>query len=69
MILCFPITETAETIDVEKRTYRVLLRGNTCVAIDPPGVDCPLFERDFYRSTTTRWHKVTRFVADKVLDW
>jgi len=69
VILCFPITETAETIDVEKRTYRVLLRGNTCVAIDPPGVDCPLFERDFYRSTTTRWHKVTRFVADKVLDW
>ena len=45
--LCFPIGEHAETIDIEKRTYRVLSRGNTCVVIDPPGVDCPLFEANF----------------------
>ena len=67
--LRFPIGERSETIDVEKRTYRVLLRGNTCVAIDPPGVDCPLFERDFFRKNTSRWHKVTRFVSDKLIDW
>ncbi|MDP6361488.1 MAG: glycoside hydrolase family 127 protein, partial [Planctomycetota bacterium] len=67
--LHFPIGECGETIDVEKRTYRLLLRGNTCVAIDPPGADCPLFERDYYRTNTTRRHKVTRFVSDQLIEW
>ncbi|MDP7399318.1 MAG: hypothetical protein QF541_20790 [Lentisphaeria bacterium] len=45
--LCFPVGEHTETIDIEKRTYRVLPRGNTCAVIDSPGVGCPLFEANF----------------------
>lgn len=67
--LRFPISERRDYIRVEKRTYRVLLRGNTCVGIDPPGVDCPLFQREYYRRDNTRWHKVTRFVGEKSIEW
>jgi len=67
--LTFPISETSKTIYVEKRAYRILLRGNTCVAIDPPGVNCPLFQRDHLRECVTRWRKRTQFLSDKLVDW
>jgi hypothetical protein len=67
--LRFPLRERSERIHVERRTYRVLLRGNTCVAIDPPGVNCPLFQRDHYREDGTRWRRIERFVADKWVEW
>ena len=66
--LKFPIGERDQSIDVQQRTYRILLRGNTCVAVDPPGVNYPLFQRDHYR-TDTRWRKVDRFVSEKVIEW
>jgi len=61
----FPITERAEWIHVEKRTYRALMRGSTCVAIDPPGGNCPLFQREHLRENATRWRQRTRFVPDE----
>jgi len=67
--LRFPVSERTEVINVEKRSYRVLLRGNTCVAIDPPGVNVPLFHRDHYRSDAVRWRKTKRFVADTIVEW
>ena len=67
--LCFPIHERSEQVQVEKRAYRALLRGNTCVAIDPPGANVPLFQREYYRQEETRWRKTTRFIADQHIDW
>ena len=67
--LSFPITERSEYINVEKRAYRVLLRGNTCVDIDPPGVNVPLFQREHYREDETRWRKRTRFIPEQQIDW
>ena len=67
--LNFPIEERVEWIYVEKRTYRILLRGNTCVAIDPPGTNCPLFQREHLRSDTVRWKKTERFVSNKIINW
>jgi len=67
--MTFPIREREEWIDVQKRRYRLLLRGNTCVAIDPPGRNVPLFERDYLRREATRWRTTDRFVSDKVIDW
>ena len=64
-----PITESVRLIHVEKRPYRILLRGNTCVAIAPSGKNCPLFQREHYRSETTRWKKTARFLSDNVIDW
>ena len=67
--LGFPLRETTKNVSIEKRIYTILLRGNTCVAIDPPGVNCPLFQRDHYREPVTRWRKVTRFVSDQAPAW
>ena len=67
--LRFPISERSEYVNIEKHAFRILRRGNTCVAIDPPGTNVPLFHRDHYRSDTTRWRKMTRFVADETIDW
>jgi hypothetical protein len=67
--LAFPIAERSEWINVEKRAYRTLLKGNTCIDIDPPGVNVPIFQRDHYRGNETRWRNRTRFVADQQIDW
>ena len=67
--LSFPIEERTEHITVEKRTYRILMRGNTCVAIGPSGENVPLFHRDHFRSDTTRWRKVTRFLGKDEIEW
>ena len=67
--LSFPIEERTEYINVEKRAYRILLRGNTCVAIDPPGANVPLFRRDHYRENETRWRTRVRFIADQQTEW
>jgi len=67
--LNFPIHERSEQIHVQQRTYKVLLRGNTAVAIDPPGANCPLFQRDHYRESIIRWKKTERFLSDKEIEW
>lgn len=67
--LKFPLSESKALIYVEKRTYRILLRGNTCIAIDPPGRNFPLFERQYLRSEQTRWHSIQRYVADQQIAW
>jgi hypothetical protein len=68
-LLKFPISEMNALIYVEKRTYRIHLRGNTCIAIDPPGRNLPLFEREYLRSDLTRWRSIQRFVADQQIIW
>ena len=67
--LAFPITESCKWINVEKRAYRILLKGNTCVDIDPPGVNVPLFQRDHYRENETRWRNRMRFIAEQQIEW
>ena len=48
---------------------RMVFKGNEVVLIDPPGRNCPLYQRDHYRVNGTRWRKIQRFVSDKVIDW
>ena len=67
--LTFPISERLETLWVEKRGYRAVFRGNTCVAINPPGTNSPLFQRQYLRSENTRWRQQERFVPRQSLTW
>jgi hypothetical protein len=67
--LSFPIAERLEHICVEKRGYRAVFRGNTCVAIHPSGSNAPLFQRQHFRNDTTRWRKDTRFISRQTLEW
>jgi DUF1680 family protein len=66
--LSFPIAERIErNVPIADRHYTLAIRGNTVVAIDPPGTLCPLYQRGHYREARTRWRRTRRFVSDIVL--
>jgi len=49
--------------------YTLSLKGNTVLAIDPPGKVCPLYERAQYRQGQPRLLEVERFVATHALEF
>lgn len=69
MSLRFPIAERTVKEKMGGVEYTLIVRGNTVVAVDPPGKICPLFQRDYYRSDTPRMKQVKRFVADKTVEY
>jgi hypothetical protein len=67
--LTFPIHERTECVIIEKRPYTLIRRGNEVVWIDPPGVNCPLYQRGHYRSDETLWKSVRWFVPALEIPW
>ncbi len=65
----FPIPTRSGEINVTGSYYKVVRKGNEVVTIDPPGKFCPFYQRAHYRTSSTRWKKATRFVADKSIHW
>ena len=73
----FPISEAEETLSFAgtsdedgsaiRTEYRVVVRGNEIVDIDPAGKRRPIFQRPHYRKDKTRWKTVNRFVSDTVV--
>lgn len=69
VVMTFPISERTQDIVVDKKPYRVIIKGNTVVSIDPPGKVGPLYQRAHYRENHARWDKVQMFAPDKELLW
>ncbi len=67
--MTFPITERQVGVDIEKQYYKLIIKGNDVVNIDPPGRFCPLYQRDYYRENTTRWHRVQRSITEEIIYW
>jgi len=67
--MTFPIAERTETLLIEEREYTAILKGNDIVSMDPPGEFCPLYQREQYRSNTSRWRKTERFVSNEFIHW
>lgn len=65
----FPISEREEHVLMGKKRYALVIRGDTVVSIDPPGMTGALYQRAHYRKEEPRWRKVTRFVADEDIDY
>ena len=65
VVVEFPIEErqVKETVGTVDYTYTV--KGNTVVAVDPPGEGCPIYQRDQYRQNKAQWRRVERFVSDE----
>jgi hypothetical protein len=68
-VVVFAIQERAIKERIGGTAYEIMLRGNTVVAMDPPGKICPLYERDSLRKSQMPWRPVRRFVADAPIDW
>jgi len=67
--LLFPIPERTDRVIIEKRSYTLIRRGNDVVWIDPPGKNCPLYQRGHYRGAQTLWKHVRRFVPEREIPW
>ena len=65
----FDLPVTTHLIYADHRGYRLMLKGNTCVAIDPPGKNVPLFQRAHYIPDETRWKTGQWFVPDRKIFW
>jgi len=65
----FPIRERVLKERLGDTIYTLIIRGNTVVAIDPPGRYCPIYQRDHYRQDHVLWHTVDRFVCDETVEW
>ena len=67
--LTFPIEERTDIVHIEKQRFTLVRKGNEVVAIDPPGRHNPLYQRQHYRQSNPRWHKIERFVSKEQIDW
>jgi hypothetical protein len=67
--ITFPMAEHSATFKLDTGEYTVTFKGNTVTGIDPKGIACPLYEREYYKQNEAPMKKVTRYVAPLVLDW
>ncbi len=54
---------------IEHTPYKLTIKGNTVVDIDPKGKINPIYRRDHYRQNQAPIKKVTRFVSNESLLW
>ena len=69
MTLTFPICERTVTEMLGCVLYTLVIKGNDVVFIDPPGRNCPLYQRTHYRRNETRWRNMGRFVPRECMKW
>ncbi|MBN2292600.1 MAG: glycoside hydrolase family 127 protein, partial [Pirellulales bacterium] len=67
--LSFPIFERTDKVTIMGKPYTLIRKGNDVIHIDPPGKNCPLYQREKYREKKARSKKKTRFVAKQQIDW
>ena len=65
----FPLPHRTDHVHIEKRPYTLKRRGNDVIAIDPPGCNLPLYQRQHYASGTPRFYRVERFIPERVVHW
>lgn len=63
-----PIAERSEMMETFGNRYRMTIKGNEIIDIDPPGTRHPIFRKPQYRSDETRWRTVERFVAERLVE-
>ena len=65
----FPMTERTLFKVIGDVPYRLTLKGNTVVDIDPEGRIYPLYQRDHYSRSKAPSKKITRFVSEETSDY
>ena len=65
----FPMREKTLLRVIDKLPYKMTLKGNTVVDIEPKGKINPIYQRDQYKQDKAPLKKVTRFVYPETLLW
>lgn len=69
LTITFPISETVVKQKLAGTDYTFGVKGNTVISVEPTGKYCPLYQRDQYRQSQTKWRKIQRFVPDETIEW
>lgn len=67
VIVTFPVGNREVTETIAGNEYTFTIKGNTVLEVDPPGSNCPLYNRVYYREDTALRMEVERFVSDEQL--
>ena len=65
----FPIPQRRTTETIGNVSYKLQIKGNTVVSIDPPGKNGPLYQRESYLAERAPTRTVARFVSDQPVAW
>ena len=65
----FPQDERVVFRYIGENMYKLTLKGNTVIDIDPEGEIYPMYQRDHYRLDRAPLKRVTRFVSDETFQW
>jgi hypothetical protein len=65
----FPIKEQSSVRLIGEFPYRLTLRGNTVVDIEPKGRINPIYLREKYRKDRPAMKRATRFVSHEAFVW
>ena len=68
-MISFPIAERTVKERIGGVNFTMVVKGNTVVAIDPPGKNCPLYLRAKYRKNQTLTKNVNRFASEQAVEW
>jgi hypothetical protein len=69
ILIEFPMKEKTFFSVIGDLTYKLTIKGNTVIDIDPEGEVCPLYQRDHYREDEAPTQKITRFVSSERILW
>jgi len=67
--MTFPIGERTVKERIGGADYTLIIKGNTVICIEPPGKNCPLYQREHYRTNQVHWRKMKRFVSNECIYW
>ena len=69
MAVEFPMRQTSMFREIGGAPYKLTVKGNTVVDIDPEGTIYPLYQRDHYMQDKAPLRKTTRFVSKDTILW
>ena len=65
----FPMRKITVFRVTSRFPYKLTIKGNTVVDIDPEGKINPIYQRDKYKQDQAPMRKVTRFASPETLRW
>lgn len=65
----FPMRQTMVMREIGGVSYKLTIKGNTVVDIDPKGTIYPLYERQKYRLSEAPLKNVVRFESEETIAW
>jgi len=65
----FPMREKTVFSVIGEIPYKLTIKGNTVVEIDPKGKVYPLYQREKYKLNEAPMKKISRFVSEEIIKW